>query len=108
MSVIMSVESNKNKLKIYKIFITGPSPRPVVAKSPANSAGSDIRFKPYDLNKTTSVVSNKPRSANVKIASSTQRNSPSNAPAENGNVTVGQNYRCYICERLYPRNQMEW
>ncbi|XP_008545520.1 uncharacterized protein LOC103569795 [Microplitis demolitor] len=86
----------------------GPSPRPVVAKSPANSAGSDIRFKPYDLNKTTSVVSNKPRSANVKIASSTQRNSPSNAPAENGNVTVGQNYRCYICERLYPRNQMEW
>ncbi|CAD6208400.1 GSCOCG00003408001-RA-CDS [Cotesia congregata] len=86
----------------------GPSPRPVVAKSPANSAGSDIRFKPYDLNKTTSVVSNKPRSANVKIASSAQRNSPSNAPAENGNVTVGQNYRCYICERLYPRNQMEW
>ncbi|XP_034935974.1 uncharacterized protein px isoform X2 [Chelonus insularis] len=86
----------------------GPSPRPVVAKSPANSAGSDIRFKPYDLNKTPSVGSNKPRSASVKLPSSTQRNVPSGAPTENGNVTLGQNYRCYICERLYPRAQMEW
>ncbi|XP_015109018.1 uncharacterized protein LOC107035898 isoform X1 [Diachasma alloeum] len=87
----------------------GPSPRPVVAKSPANSAGSDIRFKPYDLNKSSGVAS-KSRSANVKIQSSAQRNSPSSsgAPAENGNVAGGQNYRCYICERLYPRTQMEW
>lgn len=83
----------------------GPSPRPAVAKSPANSAtGSDIRFKPYDLNKSSS----KSRTASVKGASTSQRNSPNNGPAENGTVALGQNYRCYICERLYPRTHMEW
>lgn len=87
-------------------MISGPSPRPAVAKSPANSAtGSDIRFKPYDLNKSTA---NKSRTASVKGASSSQRNSPNNGPAENGTVALGQNYRCYICERLYPRTHMEW
>ncbi|XP_076238992.1 MAP7 domain-containing protein plexus isoform X2 [Calliopsis andreniformis] len=85
----------------------GPSPRPAVAKSPANSAGSDIRFKPYDLNKST-VATNKQRSAAVKGPAPGQRNSPNNGPAENGTVAPGQNYRCYICERLYPRNHMEW
>ncbi|XP_076389811.1 MAP7 domain-containing protein plexus isoform X1 [Megachile rotundata] len=85
----------------------GPSPRPAVAKSPANSAGSDIRFKPYDLNKST-VATNKQRSATVKGSAPGQRNSPNNGPAENGTVALGQNYRCYICERLYPRNHMEW
>ncbi|XP_076296792.1 MAP7 domain-containing protein plexus [Lasioglossum baleicum] len=84
----------------------GPSPRPAVAKSPANSAGSDIRFKPYDLNKS-SVAVNKQRTG-VKVAAAGQRNSPNNAPAENGTVALGQNYRCYICERLYPRTHMEW
>ncbi|XP_053980635.1 uncharacterized protein LOC128877388 [Hylaeus volcanicus] len=85
----------------------GPSPRPAVAKSPANSAGSDIRFKPYDLNKST-VATNKQRSATVKGTTPGQRNSPNNGPAENGTVALGQNYRCYICERLYPRTHMEW
>ncbi|CAL1677986.1 unnamed protein product [Lasius platythorax] len=84
----------------------GTSPRPAVAKSPANSAGSDIRFKPYDLNKST--VANKQRSTTVKAPIPGQRNSPSNGPAENGTVALGQNYRCYICERLYPRTHMEW
>ncbi|PBC30006.1 hypothetical protein APICC_06416 [Apis cerana cerana] len=77
----------------------GPSPRPAVAKSPANSAGSDIRFKPYDLNKS-SVATNKQRSATIKGSTPGQRNSPNNGPAENGTVALGQNYRCYICERL--------
>lgn len=85
----------------------GPSPRPAVAKSPANSAGSDIRFKPYDLNKS-SVATNKQRSATIKGSTPGQRNSPNNGPAENGTVALGQNYRCYICERLYPRSHMEW
>ncbi|KAL0125325.1 hypothetical protein PUN28_004453 [Cardiocondyla obscurior] len=90
----------------------GPSPRPAVPKSPANSAGSDIRFKPYDLNKST-VATNKQRSSSsssttVKAPTPGQRNSPSNGPAENGTVALGQNYRCYICERLYPRTHMEW
>ncbi|KAL6268762.1 hypothetical protein P5V15_001887 [Pogonomyrmex californicus] len=86
----------------------GPSPRPAVPKSPANSAGSDIRFKPYDLNKST-VATNKQRSSTtVKAPTPGQRNSPSNGPAENGTVALGQNYRCYICERLYPRTHMEW
>ncbi|XP_024871852.1 uncharacterized protein LOC112454592 isoform X1 [Temnothorax curvispinosus] len=86
----------------------GPSPRPSVPKSPANSAGSDIRFKPYDLNKST-IATNKQRSnTTVKAPTSGQRNSPSNGPAENGTVVLGQNYRCYICERLHPRTLMEW
>lgn len=85
----------------------GPSPRPAVPKSPANSAGSDIRFKPYDLNKSTAIA-NKQRSINIKGTTSGHRNSPSNGPAENGTVAPGQNYRCYICERLYPRTHMEW
>lgn len=84
----------------------GPSPRPAVAKSPANSAGSDIRFKPYDLNKS-SVATSKQRSATIKGSTPGQRNSP-NGPAENGTVVLGQNYRCYICERLYPRSHMKW
>lgn len=85
----------------------GPSPRPTVAKSPANSAGSDIRFKPYDLNKST-VATNKQCRVAGKGATPGQRNSPNNGPVENGTVALGQNYRCYICERLYPRNHMEW
>lgn len=86
----------------------GPSPRPAVPKSPANLAGNDIRFKPYDLNKST-VATNKQRSStSVKAPTPGQRNSPSNGPAENGTVALGQNYRCYICERLYPRTHMEW
>lgn len=85
----------------------GPSPRPVVSKSPANSAGSDIRFKPYDLNKS-SVATNRQRSATIKGSTPGQRNSPNNGPAENGTVALGQNYRCYICERLYPRSHMKW
>lgn len=88
-------------------FFQGPSPRPVVVKSPANSAGSDIRFKPYELNKS-SVSAGKPRTSIVKATASGPRNSPNNGPTENGTVALGQSYRCYICERLYPRNHMEW
>lgn len=94
---------NLNKLNTFAV---GPSPRPTVPKSPANSAGSDIRFKPYDLNKT--VPTNKQRSTTVKVSAPGQRNSPSNGPSENGTVVLGQNYRCYICEKLYPRIHMEW
>ena len=90
------------------VFAVGPSPRPAVPKSPANLTGNDIRFKPYDLNKST-VATNKQRSStSVKTPTPGQRNSPSNGPAENGTVALGQNYRCYICERLYPRTHMEW
>lgn len=85
----------------------GLLPRPAIAKSPANSAGSDIRFKPYDLNKST-IVTNKQRTVNLKAPTLGQRNSPSNGPAENGTVVLGQNYRCYICERLCPHTHMEW
>ncbi|KAL2724203.1 uncharacterized protein V1478_008716 [Vespula squamosa] len=87
--------------------LQGLLPRPAIAKSPANSAGSDIRFKPYDLNKST-IVTNKQRTVNLKAPTLGQRNSPSNGPAENGTVVLGQNYRCYICERLCPHTHMEW
>ncbi|XP_033226484.1 uncharacterized protein LOC117178991 isoform X2 [Belonocnema kinseyi] len=95
----------KHEAQPAEFLRQGQSPRPAATKSPANSAtGSDIRFKPYDLNKSS--TSSKQRTASVKGASSSQRNSPNNGPPENG--TLGQNYRCYICERLYPRNHMEW
>ncbi|XP_014612893.1 PREDICTED: uncharacterized protein LOC106791622 [Polistes canadensis] len=87
--------------------LQGLLPRPAIAKSPANSAGSDIRFKPYDLNKSTAAT-NKQRTVNLKAPTLGQRNSPSNGPAENGTVVLGQNYRCYICERLCSHTHMEW
>ncbi|KAL1500773.1 hypothetical protein ABEB36_006218 [Hypothenemus hampei] len=80
-------------------------------KSPANSAGSDIRYKPYDIahasivtaKKKHAVVLNENKTSKASLASRTS------SPLVDVNGHSGtQNYRCYICAGLFPLDQMEW
>lgn len=85
--------------------------RPSVVKSPSNSTGSDIRFRPYDIGKPGTITTKKKAAANelrqiAKINSLTRISSP--VPAEVNGQTNGQNYRCYICGGLFSRTEMEW
>lgn len=104
------VLSFRRCFSVYNLMfgIVGSVSQQTVSKSPANTSSSnDIRFKPYDLN--SSLSTNKSRSSNVKSAAATsQRNSPNNGSAENGTVTVGKSFRCYVCERLFPVSHMQW
>ncbi|KAF5296134.1 hypothetical protein FQR65_LT10304 [Abscondita terminalis] len=86
--------------------------QPSQVKSPANSTGSDIRFKPYEIGKPGIITTKKKQAANelremAKINTiATRISSPS--PEVNGQTTNSQNYRCYICGGLFSRVQMEW
>ncbi|XP_031359271.1 uncharacterized protein LOC116182859 isoform X1 [Photinus pyralis] len=85
--------------------------QPSQVKSPSNSTGSDIRFKPYEIGKPGIITTKKKQAANelremAKINSiATRISSP--GPEVNGQVN-NQNYRCYICGGLFSRVQMEW
>lgn len=85
--------------------------QPSQVKSPANSTGSDIRFKPYEIGKSGIVTTKKKQAANelremAKMNSIAMRIS-SPVPKVNGQSN-GQSYKCYICGGLFPRAQMEW
>lgn len=81
--------------------------RPGTVKSPANSACSDIRFKPYEIGKSTAAA-NKKKANDIRSGGSrTSSPAPTNAEL-NGQSANGQNYRCYICAGLFQRTQMEW
>ncbi|KAF5287987.1 hypothetical protein FQA39_LY15569 [Lamprigera yunnana] len=86
--------------------------QPSQVKSPANSTGSDIRFKPYEIGKPGIITTKKKQAANelremAKISTiATRISSPS--LEVNGQITNSQNYRCYICAGLFSRVQMEW
>nr|XP_022915892.1 uncharacterized protein LOC111425848 isoform X1 [Onthophagus taurus] len=82
--------------------------RPAVVKSPANSSGSDIRYKPYETSKSIT-VSKKKQAANELRQMAKVGNSRSISPTGDINGQAGgQSYRCYICSGLFPRAQMEW
>lgn len=104
-----AVENNHHDVQNFTNNISHPVP----IKSPANSNGSDIRFKPYEIGKSSVVTTKKKQAAielreaksNKIIPLSTRISTPS--PETNGH-TNGQNYRCYICDGLFVRKQMEW
>lgn len=70
--------------------------RPGTVKSPANSACSDIRFKPYEIGKSSSAI-NKKKAAVAEIRNSNSRTSspaPNNSEFNGQNAAAnGQNYR---------------
>nr|CAI5829011.1 unnamed protein product [Callosobruchus analis] len=82
--------------------------------STANSASSDVRYRPYDI--PAGGVTGKKKQAALESRQQgikqiiSRPTSPLQAD-QNGHTSTssgGQSYRCFICSGLFPRSQMEW
>ncbi|XP_044735666.1 uncharacterized protein LOC123297892 isoform X2 [Chrysoperla carnea] len=108
-----------------------------IQQSRSVSPQKDIRFKPYEINNSKTVINKKKMAANeyrlqqqensrtsspevtnnhqngTSVTSATSVSAPT-APAPTATPTTagstqnGHNYLCYICNGLFPRTQMDW
>lgn len=83
--------TNNHLVNINDVHNHNSSFRPGTVKSPANSACSDIRFKPYEIGKSTAHV-NKKKASDLKSTGS-RTSSPASNIEMNGQAASGQNYR---------------
>ncbi|CAH1164583.1 unnamed protein product [Phaedon cochleariae] len=84
--------------------------RPGAGRSPADSAGSDIRYKPYDVNCSGS-MGNKKKMAVMESRHNAKAQARPSSPTAHDLGSAhpsAQTYRCYICAGMYARPQMEW
>ncbi|RZF32828.1 hypothetical protein LSTR_LSTR011474 [Laodelphax striatellus] len=78
-----------------------PATTSTTAKSP------DIRFRPYELAKSSSPLV-RPATSPSPAPKNVQPSSSPIPPAAPGSINGIQNYRCYACGSQQPRAQMEW
>lgn len=75
----------------------------------------DIRFKPYEISNSKTVMNKKKIAANEYRLQQENNRSPEVQPHQNGTpptpaptTTSSSSYLCYICNGLFDRMQMEW
>ncbi|XP_018335742.1 uncharacterized protein LOC108744461 isoform X2 [Agrilus planipennis] len=86
----------------------------VSTKQAGSNSHSDIRYRPYEIEKSAVATAKKKQQAAVQEATTRRGQMQKDRKEQdttNGNqqgISEGQNYRCYICSGLFARSQMEW